>query len=354
MAENINILPLLSTITGVDAAQLEADLFVKEGDVVMPIEGFEGKVKEIYTANLSKKLEDYAAQKVSTAKAEWEQGVPVAAVKYLKEQAKALNIDITDDEDLDTVKQKVLEGYANDFVNKNGYKKGGEPKTVTEDDIKRHEFFVKTVSKIKGETNTQLNAMKAELEKTKSEYTDFVSRVETEKLHTHIASDFRNVISGMKPVVADGKQPQFEKIVKVAFSELVSEYDFGTEGEGTNAKIVVYEKGSAKTGKPIPAKDAAYNPLNFKDLVMTKFREFHSDFYQESKQGQGSGTGSGAGAGAGAGSGGTGTPNEAIIRIFGKMPTTVNEALDMLNDTKGNVDTRKALRRILDDLRTRA
>lgn len=348
----INILPILSTVTGVDAAQLEQQLFVKDGDVSKPVEGFEAKVKEIYTTNLTKKMDDYAEQKLTTAKSEWEKGVPVAAVKYLKEQAKALNIDVSDDEDLEAVKQKVLEGYANDYVNKNGYKKGGDPKVVTEDDIKRHEFFTKTVQKIKGDSDTQLAALKAELEKVSNEYNSFRGSVETEKLHHHIATDFRGVVSGMKPVVVEGKQQQFEKILKVAFGELVQEYDFGIEGEGASAKTVVYEKGSAKTGKPIVAKDSAYNPLSFKDLVMTKFREFHTDFHTEKNQSQGSGTGSGTGKPNPPASG-TSTPNEVVIKVFGKMPTTVNEALDMLNDEKGTAETRKAIRKILDDLRTR-
>lgn len=352
--ENINILPILSHITGVDASALETDLFVKDGETVKPIEGFESKVKEIYTASLNQKLEAYATQKITSAKADWEKGVPVAAVNYLKEQAKAMNVELADDDDLDTVKQKVMDAHANEYVTKNGYQKG-DPKQITEDDIKRHEYFTKTIGKVKSEGDGKVGELKKELESIKAEYAGYKGQVETERIVSSVRSNFKRIVTEMKPVVAENKQPQFNKIVEVAFNELLEEYDVGFEGAGSAAKPVLYEKGSMKTGKPIPAKDAAYNNLKFEDKVMAKFREFHADFYDPKKLPQGSGTGSGGdGGGNGGGDGGKSNPNAEIIKIFGKVPVTADEALDMMNDPKSTAEARKTLRKILDDLRTRA
>lgn len=349
----INILPILSHITGVDASTLETDLFVKDGETVKPIEGFEGKVKEIYTSSLNKKLEDYATQKITSAKADWEKGVPVAAVNYLKDQAKAMNVELSDDDDLDAVKQKVLDAHANEYVTKNGYQKGSG-KEITEDDIKRHEYFLKAIGKIKSEGDGKVNELKKELERLQSDFSGYKGQVETERILGAVKSDFKRIVTDMKPVVAEGKQTQFNKIVTVAFNELCDEYDVGIEGDGAAAKPVLYEKGTIKAGKPIVARDAAFNPLKWEDKAMAKFREFHADFYDPKKQSQGSGTGSGGeGGGNTGGEGGKTNPNAEIIKIFGKVPTTTNEALDMMNDPKGNVETRKILRRILDDLRTR-
>lgn len=350
--ENINILPILSHITGVDASTLETDLFVKDGETVKPIEGFEGKVKEIYTASLNQKLEAYATQKITSAKADWEKGVPVAAVNYLKEQAKAMSVELSDDDDLDTVKQKVMDAHANEYVTKNGYQKG-DPKQITEDDIKRHEYFTKTIGKVKSEGDGKVNELKKELEKIQSEFNGYKSHVETERIVGAVRSDFKRIITDMKPVISEGKQAQFNKIVKVAFDELCDEYDVGIEGEGTAAKPVLYEKGTLKAGKPIIARDAAYNNLKWEDKAMAKFREFHADFYDTKKQSQGSGSGSGSGNDSGSGDNNKANPNAELIKVFGKVPTDTNEALDMMNDKKGNAETRKILRKILDDLRTR-
>lgn len=352
--DNVNILPILSTITGVDAAKLEADLFVKEGEVVKPVEGFEGKVKELYAATLTKKMEDYATQKLTAAKSEWEKGVPVAAASYLKEQAKALNVELADDDDLDTVRQKVLDGYATEYVTKNGYQKGA-PKEITDDDVKRHKVFTEAIGKIKADATKTASELKAQLDKTIAEYEQYKASVQTERLHAAAKTEFARVVTAMKPVVADGKQAQFNKLLGVAYTELLDEYDVGFEGEGSAAKPVLYEKGSMKTGKPVVARDAAYNPLKWEDEVMKKFREFHSDYHNEKQNPKGSGTGAGGNDDpADKGAGSKTNPNAELIKIFGKIPATVDEALEMFNSDKGTAQTRTILRRILDDLRTRA
>lgn len=324
-------LGVLSSVTGQTAEQLNNTFFVTEGEETKKVEGFESKLNELIANSIKKKTATASTEAVEAAKLEWQKLQPKSYKAALKELALKNGVAIKG-EDFDTnevftaITDKIGEAKVKTAL------EDAQKKEITEDEIKRSDFFIGYDKTVRDAHNKAYNELKTQFEATQNEYSTYKAQIEGEKREGEINRAYSEVITNMKPIVEEGSEERLISFKRAALRDLKDKYDIGISENGTP---ILYEKGSSKDGKkPIPARDANQNPLKFETEAQSAFKIYHNRFADKGQEPNRKGTGANNDKPTPQpntqGGGASESDLAAMVKEgFGKVPTTKSELAEM-------------------------